>query len=352
MRIAHVTWTFTFGGIETMLVNIVNEQVSLGHEVHVIIIEHDKVEPTLREKLHPSIAFHLVDRKYGVKDVLAMVRLNRMLWQIDADAIHLHGASIFKYLLPRFKKICNSTLHAMCNPANTNYIEKIPRVFSISEIVADDLMEKKGVKAIVNPNGILPELIKTRSVPKMAGTVRVVQVSRLLHETKGQDLLIKAAQKLIERGYSNFELTFIGNGQSLEYLQALSKECLVDDKVCFLGARTQQYIFEHLCDYDLFVQPSRYEGFGLTVAEAMAAKLPVIVSSGQGPEEVVAYGECGYVFENGNAIDLADKIEVFLKGQNDKSMIEKAYERVWNLYNIKVSVRSYLKQYVRRHRTI
>ena len=54
----------------------------------------------------------------------------------------------------------------------------------------------------------------------------------------------------------------------------------------FLVKQTQDYVAAHLTDYDLFVQPSRWEGFGLTVAEAMAAGVPVLVSEGQGPAEV------------------------------------------------------------------
>ena len=44
MKIVHVTWMFTFGGIETMLVNICNEQIKLGHDVHLIVMEDSTVE--------------------------------------------------------------------------------------------------------------------------------------------------------------------------------------------------------------------------------------------------------------------------------------------------------------------
>ena len=60
--------------------------------------------------------------------------------------------------------------------------------------------------------------------------------------------------------------------------------------VCII--KPQPYIVEHMADYDLLVQPSRWEGFGLTVAEAMAAKVLVSVSEGQGPAEVT----CGYFY--------------------------------------------------------
>ncbi len=347
MRVTHITWTFTLGGIETMLVNIANEQTALGHEVHIVVIEHNNVEPTLAEKLNPNIKLHLVNRKYGVKDIIAIIRLNRLIHTISPNAIHLHSASIYKYLLPYYRKICNSTLHDICGSSNTSCIQKIPRVFAISEAVYRDLKQKKGVLAILNPNGIRPELFKTKE--RTTHTLfRIVQVSRLMYKKKGQDILIKAAAELKQRGFNNFIVSFIGDGDSLDFLKHLSNKLNINDKIEFLGAKSQNYLYENLCSFDLFVQPSRYEGFGLTVAEAMAAKVPVIVSSGQGPEEVIDYGRCGYIFKNGDYKELATRIEAFLKGENNQSFIKKGHQRVWNLYNIKVTTKTYLDNYICR----
>ncbi len=348
MKVLHITWAFTFGGIETMLVNIANEQVALGHEVHILVIEHNSVEPTLAEKLNSQIKLYLANRKYGVKDLLYIFRLNKIIWSVSPDTIHLHSNTIYKYILfPNYKKICNVTMHDVCDKENTSFIQWIPRVFSISEAVAKDLKSQKGVQSIVVLNGIKPELIKEKKEYKNS-IWHIVQVSRLMHKKKGQDILLNAVSVLKHRGYENFKISFIGDGESMEFLQHLSLSLGINDKVEFLGSKSQEYLFNNLCDFDLFVQPSRYEGFGLTVAEAMAAKLPVIVSSGDGPEEIVDHGKYGYVFRNGDVKDLADKIEVFLRDEYDKSMIEKAYDRVWNLYNIKVTSKTYLANYIRR----
>ena len=348
MRIAHVTWTFTFGGIETMLVNIANEQVALGHEVHIVVIEHDNVEPTLAGKLNQQIKLHQVHRRYGVKDIPAIIRLNGILGYIDPDAIHLHSASIYKYLLPKKRRICNNTLHALCNRSNTDHIQSVPRVFAISQAVADDLKEKKGVVSKVIYNGIHPERIKIKNETSSGSLFRIVMVSRLEHLKKGQDLLIDALAELEGRGYDNITVDFIGDGESRAFLEQRCREKGVEKRVRFLGARSQDYIFEHLCDYDLFVQPSRLEGFALTVAEAMAARVPVLVASGQGPEEVADYGRCGRVFRNGDAVDCADKIAQIANGGVETAVIDAAFNRVYGLYDIKVTARLYVENYNHR----
>lgn len=348
MKILHIIWSFNFGGIETMLVNIANEQVALGHEIGVLVVDAGKTNPDLVKTLDNRIQLFCANRKWGAKDIFAILRLNRIICGFRPNTIHLHSSSIFKYLYPRYRNICNVTLHAICNRANTDHIGKVPRVFAISQSVAKDLMQKKGVPSMVNPNGIRPELIQAKCTKSKSCLFRIVQVSRLEHLKKGQHILIEAAKRLLDNGITNFAIDFIGNGDSLEYLKQLVKNNNMEEYVRFLGTKDQKYIYDNLCSYDLFVQPSIYEGFGLTVAEAMAAKVPVLVSTGQGPEEVIDGGKYGYLFKNADVEDCAAKLSMFIANKNDKSLIEKAYQRVWNLYNVKVTTQTYIDNYIVR----
>ena len=72
----------------------------------------------------------------------------------------------------------------------------------------------------------------------------------------------------------------------------------LENEVVFEGLKDQSWVYQNLCNYDLFIQPSRYEGFGLTVAEAIAAKVPVLVSNIEGPLEIIDGGRLGMSFEN------------------------------------------------------
>lgn len=347
MRIVHIVWSFRFGGIETMLVNIINEQLKLNNDVHLIIIEDSAIEPTLLKSFDKRIKIHYAHRKEGGSLIFPVLYLNLLLLRLNPNIIHIHSSSMYRIIIvPWLKKVVNSTLHALPNKVNTVAIKDVPRVFAISDSVSYYLKNKYGINSIVNPNGIHPEKIKKKVGHN--NILQIVQVSRLQHENKGQHILLEAGAMLRERGYKNFKITFIGDGESRDFLENKVKTLNLENYVEFLGKKEQTYIFEHLCDYDLFVQPSIYEGFGLTIVEAMAAKLPVIVSSGQGPEEVIDYGKYGYVFENGNSSACADKIEIFLKHENDPLQVEKAYQRVLDLYDIKVTVNTYMNNYLRR----
>ena len=332
-----------------MLVNIANEQVRLGHKVDIIVIEDGRFDKTLAEKIDTSVTFHYCHRKRGGNLVFPIIRLNTILLSLNPNVIHVHSASMYRLvLIPWLRKVVNATMHALPKPENTMSVNVVPRLFAISDAVRRDLLAYNGTDSISIPNGIRPELIKQRPSGDWKGTLQIVQVGRLDHGDKGQHILIQAGAELQKRGYHNFMINFIGGGASRSYLEDLVKEKDLEKNVVFHGMKTQAYIFEHLCDYNVFVQPSIREGFGNTVAEAMAAKVAVVVSSGQGPEEVIDYGKYGYVFENGNVVDCADKLETFLKHENDLQQVEAAYQRILDLYDIKVTVKNYLDKYLRR----
>ena len=344
MKIVHITYGFGLGGIETMLHNIANEQVKLGHEIHIIVI-NDIVNDELKSTLASEIHFHCLKRKVGSKNPFFIFSLNTLLFNIHPDVVHLHYSSIARYmLLGHLKKKLCVTQHDVCNKQNSEYLYLSKKIFAISDIVKKDILKWTGLDSEVVLNGIEPGLIKASSGERHS-KFGIVQVSRLMHEKKGQHILIKAVAYLVEKGYKDICLDFIGDGESIDYLKQLARKLKVESYVNFLGAKDQSYIFEHLCKYDLYVQPSIYEGFGLTVTEGMAAKIPVLVSKNQGPLEIIDYGKYGYSFKNKDSEDCALKIEKFLKRENDTNMITLAYERVLSLYDVKNTAQKYLELY-------
>lgn len=346
MKIMHITYGFGLGGIETMLHNIANEQATLGEKIYIIVI-NNIINNELRNSLDHRIKFICLQRNVSSKNILPLIKLNYLLYKINPDIIHLHYSSIIRLIV--IKSLLNKTCvtqHDVCNKNNSKYLYKCKRIYAISNIVRSDIKKWTGLDSEVVLNGIDVNKIKHQQYSQTKKKLfKIVQVSRLMHEKKGQHILIKAVNKLIKHGHNQVRLDFIGDGESHEYLEGLVKELGISEYVRFLGNKDQSYIYEHLCDYNLFVQPSIYEGFGLTVTEAMAAKVPVLVSENQGPLEIIDYGKYGYSFKNKEIDDCAEKIEIFLNEQNDKDMIEQAYERVQALYNVKITAKTYLIKY-------
>lgn len=361
MKIVHINWTLYFGGIETMLVNIANEQVKAGADVSIIIV-NNMVEDNIASCIDKRVKLYNLGRKEHSVNPIFLLKLNRLLKKISPDAIHLHSSFFYRMIFShKLSREASVTLHDLptgavrrskiCrilpffdyfSPGNLTFIDEIPRVFSISQAVHDDLLAHYKVDSKVICNGIATSMFTQREANPYSGLLRIVQVSRLDHEKKGQDLLISAAAKL----KGKISIDFIGDGESMDCLKQLAKENQISEYIHFLGKQPQSYVASHLKDYDLFAQPSRYEGFGLTVAEAMAANVPVLVSAGQGPAEITCDETYGWTFENGDVNSLTDKIEYILSHYEEA--ITKAHlglEHVVNNYDVSITARKYMDNY-------
>ena len=99
-------------------------------------------------------------------------------------------------------------------------------------------------------------------------------------------------------------------------------------------------------EYDLTCHPARYEGFGLTVAEGIAAMLPVLVSDEGGPYEIIKYGELGYALRMEDVTDCANQIE-YIYNNYDKAMERagSAYTYVAEQFSVRRMVADYIKAY-------
>lgn len=329
-----------------MLSNIARYQALAGHEVHIVIL-NDIVDQSLVDSLDSGVHLHLLGRPPGSRNPIHILRLNTCLRKLHPDVVHLHIPSLSRYiLLPSLRRRFCVTQHDMCTPANTIGIRKAGQIYAISDIVRRDLKNKMSLKATTVHNGIEISNVRLRvaipSAPRCP--FRILQLGRLEHEKKGQDILLHAVSALTAEG-RNVYVTFIGDGESRSYLDGLAHELGIADRVEFTGNRPQQYVFDHLADYDLLVQPSRYEGFGLTVIEAMAAGIPVLVADADGPMEIIDGGRFGYHFRSGDAADCADRIASVIDSYPSVEFLQNARKRVEDTFSVDITARRYLSLY-------
>lgn len=136
-------------------------------------------------------------------------------------------------------------------------------------------------------------------------TRRVISAGRYMSE-KGFDRLLKAWDIIYSR-YSDWHLYIFGNGDRTPY-QAIADK-LQSVKTIHLMPATED-IAEEFSKSSLYVMSSRYEGFGLVLAEAMSCGLPCVsFDCPYGPHEIITDGEDGMLAEDGNIKDLAQKMK-------------------------------------------
>jgi glycosyltransferase involved in cell wall biosynthesis len=347
VKVCHLGWSFTVGGAETMLLDIMREQCRYA-SVHLIIV-NDKVDQKLLEEVHKDIKIHLVRRRPGSRDPHAILKLNGIILRNKFDVIHSHSEELIRAIFIDRNKAA-ITIHDVGQ--SIRELKLYGKLFAISQAVRQDVYERSGLLPRIVYNGINCQKVKIREYSPYSSDqeFRLVQVSRLYHEKKGQHILLEALSILARSfGMNKVTVDFIGEGPSFGYLSRMTHELGVSDRVRFLGLMDRNEIFSKLCGYHALLQPSFYEGFGNTVIEGMAAKIPVVVSGIQGPMEIIENGRYGYYFKIGDATDCAEKIKLLVEQYNSAQtveMLEGAWKRVNRDFDIRVTARNYCEGYL------
>jgi len=155
-------------------------------------------------------------------------------------------------------------------------------------IVVSEALKKKIKQAgIKNPAiTVIKSKIRKEFKPVKIRKKKQIITVGAVYERKGQDILIKAFGELAKE-FPNYNLVIVGRIASKSFKKKLDK--LIDyyhikKKVKFLGERED--VYNLLNESELFVLPSRSEGYGLALAEALACGLPCIASNIGGIPEV------------------------------------------------------------------
>ena len=338
MKIVHCILSFNTGGAETMLIDIANDQVKTS-DVSIIII-NNSYSNELISKLSPSIKVIRINRPLKSRSIIPIIKLNWTLFRLHPDIIHIHNAVLNKIILESVSRGLFLTVHALRIPLEC--VRRNTHIIAISDAVKQDIENRITNEITVIPNGINTSAIKKKEIYKIDKCFKIVQVARLDSSKKGQDILIKAIAQLKRQNINNVYADFIGAGESEQELKKLAKDLNVDKQINFLGLKDREYIYSHLCNYDMMCHPSRYEGFGLTVAEGMAAGLPTLVPDSGGPYEVTGFGKFGFSFKNEDFNDCANKILQIINGYAEiKPICLNAMQHIDDKYSVSTTAKKY-----------
>ncbi|HJP17131.1 MAG: hypothetical protein CMD96_07025 [Gammaproteobacteria bacterium] len=129
------------------------------------------------------------------------------------------------------------------------------------------------------------------AVQKKDKISNLLYFGRVEHE-KGIDILVKSFANVLQK-FPDFKLHLIGEGNYMDLSKRLCKELGVNNNVIFYGWKGKIEIQKIMSNCNLCILPSRIESFGLTIAEAMAAGIPVISTRAGAIPEIMKDGETG-----------------------------------------------------------
>jgi glycosyltransferase involved in cell wall biosynthesis len=266
---------------------------------------------------------------------------------MSPDVIHCHDNKLFPFFFTERKKTI-LTVHAM--NLSCWFLKYYHQIFAISQAVKEDVKKRANVDAQLVFNGIAIDEYQQRMDFKSGQSFKIVQISRLDLKDKGQHIAIQAAVYLKGKYPDmNFTMTFIGDGEDKEKLKALAVENKIDDSVVFEGQKSRSWIKERLQNFDVLIQPSLHEGFGLTIIEGLAAGLPVIASNIEGPKEILDFLHVGSTVEVGSSNDLAEKIHQIYDNYVSGNLLNTNYlikdKKQLGVFDIQKTVINYIKSY-------
>ena len=162
-----------------------------------------------------------------------------------------------------------------------------------------------GVRQEARPDADFPD--RTRLVRE--GELRLLFAGRLVDLKGAHDAV--AALPLIdpaEAGVQSVRLTILGDARDAAYAERLRGEVAASgcaDRIAFRPPVDEQALFELFGRHDIYLFPSLYEPFSLTLIHALACGIPTAASRAGGNVEIVRDGEGGVLFRKGDPADLA-----------------------------------------------
>ncbi len=140
----------------------------------------------------------------------------------------------------------------------------------------------------------------------------IIHIGSLLLNNKQQDLLVRIFSKLADT-FPNWDLHFWGTGRDQNVIEKLIKQLNLEHRV-FLKGFTDNPM-EKLKNADIFIFPSKYEGFGLALGEAMSVGLPCIgFSDCSGVNQLIKHNENGFLADDENQLE--DQLKKLIEDKN------------------------------------
>lgn len=218
----------------------------------------------------------------GPMNLISYFVLNKIIAKTKIQWIHFDINKINinnKFSRKIFTKFNN--LYVVSKAARDNLVERFPEIKDKTEVFYNIISKEQIISLSKNGQGFDDDF----------DGIRILTVGRLCRE-KGQDLAIGALEKLIKAGYK-VKWYCVGEGPSRGYYEDIAKSKGIADSFVLLGATTNPYIYMNECD--IYVQPSRHEGYCITLAEARCFSNPIVTTDFSGAREQIIDNETGLI---------------------------------------------------------
>jgi len=355
MKIAMVIPNLDVAGAQVMVIELLSRLVKTNDE-YVLIVMQKKQHNILSEKvkeLNIRLRYLTINKRgYISRKIEYYKKLAKVLSEEHPDIIHAHLEYHYTWLYCILnKKIIIETIHSQAYRVKSLLIlgeYKLlrkngliyPVVFSESGRYEFEQLfheSKENITIIPNPVNYKKYLIPDRAYT--SEIINFVFVARF-EEIKNHDMLLRAFC-IAEKEMPDIRLILVGDGKLLEKEKQTAKQLGVENKILFTGQRSD--ISRVLKESDVCVISSKSEAFPLALIEAMAAGLPVIVTSVGGMRDIVK--DNGVLVKSNDEKAFANAmIDLARNKEKRREMGEKSVQLAQK-YDTKICCEKYMELY-------
>ena len=332
MRILHIINSFDLGGNERFLVYLLERLNPKEFKQEVCVPDRGKDRTLYLKDVCDKLGLpiYILPTK-GNFDRTLKGRLCELIGRDKYEIVHTHlllsqyygrRAAIkmgVRCIISSEQNTYECKTHFPFSIIERKLAKKTTRIIACSESVKDHLIDKVGVPP--NKIKLICNSVDTKLFKPVEDRALVrEQIRKKFHikkesflggiiahlsRQKGHNLLLDAIPEVLKK-VPNFHLLIVGGGALHDSLVLQAEKLGIMDHVTFAGV--QDDIVSILNALDIFIMPSRWEGFGIAAIEAMACGIPVIVSYVGGLKEIVADRDNGLVISYPNPETIAKAI--------------------------------------------
>lgn len=313
------------GGAERVVAMLARHWVDQGHTISIITFDND--DDPIFHPLPEEVQLHRLGAKVGTGyrgNLKKLLRLRETLAEIRPEMLL---SFLTKNNLLAALATTGMSTRLVCSERNNPERQGGSRLWNLglklayrrAEIIVCQTYAIKrcfpeGVQDILK---VIRNPITPFEVAASASDSKTICAVGRLTPQKGFDVLIEAFSKIADR-HADWNLTIWGEGEIREQLEALVHQLGLESRVSLPGTTAKPG--EWARDTTIFVQSSRYEGFGNALAEAVASGLPVVATDCDfGPSEMIVNGRGGLLVPCENASALAEAMSRMIE---DKALRE------------------------------
>jgi len=365
-NLLHLTLSMGAGGIENLIVTMARHLDNQRFTLTVGCLDSGGI---LLEEVRSLRCDTFVLSRQGGFDFRLILQLAKILREKKIHILHTHNQAAHFYgclagLLARTPVIINTehSRHYIDGHWRRRVEKKVlsfftDKIVTVSRELQHQALEKDKISAnklevVLNGIDLSPYRESNFACSSCGHHLRdafgilpekkIIGIIGRLHPVKNHELLFKALQVVRVQQQMPVSLLVVGDGELRRTLEELAVTLDIADSVHFTGYRKD--IPEILSILDALVLCSHTEGLPLTLLEAMAAGVPVVVTRGANRSGIVQHGRNGLVAEP-QVENFAQVIVEILASETREMLIDQARALVFGEYSISTTIEQYQSLY-------